>query len=129
MADLQCTIPLLDLQAYPFNLLLGDSVFAVVSASNVYGESADSEAGNGATILQVPSAPVNLAFDPDVTTKSVIGITWNNGISTGGSPILDYKIYYDQAINSYVLLAEGILAREYVTDVVLTAGATYRFKV
>jgi hypothetical protein len=77
----------------------------------------------------VPSAPVGLAFDPAVTTNSVIGILWNNGISTGGSPILDYRIYYDQAIDDYVELVSGVLQRSYTTQVVLTAGATYRFKI
>jgi hypothetical protein len=39
---LQCTISLIDLQAAPFNLGLGDGVYATVSAANFYGESADS---------------------------------------------------------------------------------------
>jgi hypothetical protein len=129
MAALQCTIPLLTLQAFPYSLSLGDSVFATVSTTNFYGESSDSEAGNGATILQVPSAPVSLDFDADASTNAVIKVTWNNGISTGGSPILDYRIYYDQAINSFVELASGVLARSYSTQVELTAGATYKFKI
>jgi hypothetical protein len=90
LAALQCTIPLLDLQTYPYSLQLGDSIFAKVSATNLYGESAFSESGNGATIVLVPSAPVNLANNLAVTTKSVIGITWKNGASTGGSPLIDY---------------------------------------
>lgn len=54
-------------------LSLGDSVFAKVSATNLYGESSESEAGNGATVVQVPSAPVGLIFNPDVTDrKSVV---------------------------------------------------------
>jgi len=38
------------LEASPYNLALGDSVVATVSAINIYGESASSDAGNGATI-------------------------------------------------------------------------------
>jgi hypothetical protein len=53
---------LLILQASPFNLGLSESVFAIVTATNFYGESASSISGNGATILQVPSAPVNLVI-------------------------------------------------------------------
>ena len=64
-----------------------------------------------------------------VTTASVIGFTWNNGISTGGSPIIDYRITYDQSTGTYIVLEDGILARTYQTTVLLTAGATYRFKI
>jgi hypothetical protein len=46
-----CTIPLLTLQASPYNLLLGDSVAAIVTATNSYGESAASSSGSGAVIL------------------------------------------------------------------------------
>lgn len=46
-----CTIPLLILQTSPYNLQLGDSIIAKATCSNVYGESAFSDAGNGAIIL------------------------------------------------------------------------------
>lgn len=42
VTELKCTIPLLTLQATPFLLLLGDSIYATVTATNVYGESAAS---------------------------------------------------------------------------------------
>lgn len=91
----QCTVPIATLTALPYELLLGDNVYAKVIAINFYGESLQSDAGNGGTILYVPSAPVGLADDVDVTTASVIGLEWNNGISTGGSPIIDYRVQYD----------------------------------
>lgn len=86
---------------------------AVVTATNVYGESDESSPGNGASILQVPSAPVDLAFDPLITTASVIGLTWNNGLSTGGSPILDYRVTYDQSTGIETVLASGVLNQNY----------------
>jgi hypothetical protein len=46
-------------------------------------------------VLTVPNAPVNLLDDVSVTTASVIGLKWSNGISTGGSPIIDYRVSYD----------------------------------
>jgi len=95
VAALKCTIPLLSLQSYPFNLKLGDSVFATVTASNVYGESQTSPAGNGATIVVVPDSPVSVADNVQVTSLTRIGLTWINGISVGGSPIIDYKVTYD----------------------------------
>ena len=48
-----------------------------------------------------------------------------DGISTGGSPIIDYKITYDQSIGTFITIDTGILTREYTTTVVLTPGATY----
>lgn len=77
----------------------------------------------------MPSAPVGLAFDDAITTASVIGLTWNNGVSTGGSPIIDYRISYDQSTGIWATLATGVIPRTYSTSVTLTAGATYRFKV
>ena len=71
-----CTIPLLTLQAPTFLLELGDSIFATVTATNVYGESNPSTEGNGAIVLTVPYKPVGLATDITLNTKSVITLTW-----------------------------------------------------
>jgi hypothetical protein len=48
----------------------GSSVFAIVTAVNIYGLSLESSAGNGAIILTVPDAPVMLANNPSGTTGS-----------------------------------------------------------
>ena len=104
----ECTIPFSVLTASPYDLTLGDSVYAKVSAINYYGESSVSDAGNGATVLYVPSAPVSLVNDLSTTSASVIRITWSDGISTGGSPIIDYRVSYDQSTGNYVTLAQGI---------------------
>jgi hypothetical protein len=48
------------LQASPFNLAWGASVFAKVIATNVVGSSASSEEGNGAVMLTNPDAPASL---------------------------------------------------------------------
>ena len=113
----------------PYLLTLGDNVYAKITATNFYGESIQSDAGNGGTILYVPSAPVGLADSTAVTTASVIGLTWNNGVSTGGSPIIDYRVSYDQSTGVYKVLDSGIADRSYQTTVTLTPGATYNFKV
>lgn len=88
----QCTVPLLTLQAAPFSLLLGDSIIATVTATNKYGESAQSDQGNGAVVLEIPDAPINLQDDVAVTTAYVIGFTWEDGTSFGGTSIIDYRI-------------------------------------
>lgn len=46
----QCTIALQTLQAAPYNLICGDSIWVKVVSINTYGESVISNAGNGAVI-------------------------------------------------------------------------------
>lgn len=50
----RCTIPISVLMAAPFNLALGQSVYARIKATNTVGISAYSPDGNGAVILLVP---------------------------------------------------------------------------
>lgn len=95
----------------------------------MYGESEQSDAGNDAVILEVPDAPINLADNVAITTAYVIGYTWEDGNSYGGTPILDYRLWWDQANDLYAILDEGILPKEYQTKVELTPGAVYTFKI
>ena len=92
VSNTQCTTQLSKLTSAPFNLLQGYSVFIKIVAKNAYGSSADSTPGNGAIIVLVPEAPINLANDPLVTTKSVIGFTWDEGANNGGEEVIDYRI-------------------------------------
>jgi len=64
----QCSIPITTLLASPFNLLVGDSVYASVIAINDIGPSPQSAVGNGAIIAisTVPDAPKNLIRDLNV---------------------------------------------------------------
>jgi len=78
--DRICTVPLLVLQADPYNWILGDSIYAKVSASNVWGESAMSTAGNGATIVTIPSPPIYLLNNATVTSDTKIGFSWSDGL-------------------------------------------------
>jgi len=102
---------------------------AVVSATNSYGESALSSPGSGAVIVLVPSSPVGLADNPSITNAQRIGITWNDGLNNGGSPIISYRVTYDQSTGTWTTLATGVLVRTYTTTVTLTPGAFYTFKV
>jgi hypothetical protein len=51
-------MPLLTLINAPYALSLGDSVYAKIIAINFYGQGIFSSAGNGATCVLVPSAPL-----------------------------------------------------------------------
>jgi hypothetical protein len=43
----------------------------------------------------LPDAPINLADNTAVTNAAVIGLTWTEGLTDGGTPIIDYTISYD----------------------------------
>jgi len=47
-----CTIPLTLLMDAPFNLLLGDRIFAKIQAINLYGVSLESVPGDGTAMVQ-----------------------------------------------------------------------------
>jgi len=89
---LTCTIPVTALRSSPYSLQWGASVYAKVLAINVYGNSLNSEEGNGAIITTTPDSPINLAEDSTHRTKSTLGLTWSQAEFTGGAVILDYRI-------------------------------------
>jgi hypothetical protein len=64
-----------------------------------------------------------------VTDKTRIGFTWEDGVSDGGTAVLDWRITYDQSTGNNVILEAGITQRSYTTSIVLTAGRYYVFKV
>ena len=68
--------------------------------------------------------PIN---NPAVTTKSVIGFSWSDGASNGGTNVIDYRITYDQSTGNFITLATGVTAKSYATTVALTSGRTYKF--
>lgn len=57
----------------------------------------------------------------------MITFTWINGLSNGGSPVIDYRIWYDQSIGNFVTLATGVTTLSYTTNFTISAGATYSF--
>lgn len=86
----------------------GASIYAKVIAINIVGNSLISDEGNGAIILTNPDAPTDLANVPAITASEQIGLTWNKGAADGGSPVIDYKITYGEAIGSYNQEIAGI---------------------
>ena len=49
--------------------------------------------------------------------------------ANGGTPILDYSVFYDQGIDSVVLLQANVRNKYYQTAVSLSPGLTYKFTV
>jgi hypothetical protein len=88
-----------------------------------------SSEGEGAVVVLVPDAPISVADKPDVTLENQIGLKWIDGVSDGGTAIIDYSVWYDQGNSgSFIELQSGILENTY-TAIGLTPGVTYNFKV
>lgn len=68
----------------------GTEVYAKLIATNVYGDSGLSLAGNGGTIVRVPDKPINLAENYSDRTPTTIGMTWADGVDNGGLNVIDY---------------------------------------
>jgi hypothetical protein len=68
---------------------------------------------------------------PEVTSSTSIKFTWDDPLEDGGSPILDYDVYYNQGsdVDSIVLLSADLLVREFETSIPLTSGELYTFYV
>jgi hypothetical protein len=91
----ECTVPLSVLTASPYDLNLGNAVYVTVIAYNMYGDSETSPVGSGAVIQLVPDSPKNLQDLLDVTNSFRVGLSWEDGDSDGGSPVIDYRVSYD----------------------------------
>lgn len=88
-------MPFTVLRADPFELPWGSSISAQVYSINVVGSSAYSVVGNGAIILSIPSTARTLTDNPAYTTANSIGFYWVAPSETGGTPVIDYRVYYD----------------------------------
>jgi hypothetical protein len=108
-----CTLPLSVLYAAPYNLLQGDQIHAKVIVSNAYGDSAFSPDGSGGIVVLVPDAPLTLANDAATTSNTVIRFTWTEGANNGGTQVLTYNVYYDQATGTWIQLASGLTTTYY----------------
>lgn len=51
------------------------------------------------------------------------------GSSSGGEPLIDYRIEYDQSTDTWIELQAGITSQSYTTVATLTKGRTYKFRV
>lgn len=128
MAATECSVPISTLRAGAFQLPWGSSIYAKVVAYNLYGSSAESSVGNGATILTNPDAPINVLEDESQRTSNSITFTWEDGAQDGGASIDNYRVSSDQSTGTYVVLSSGVTAKSY-TATTLTAGQTYSFKI
>ena len=61
----------------------------------------------------------------------VLAFTWSDGPENGGTPVIDYRVYYDAATDgaTFNILDFGITAKNYQSTVPITAGKFYLLKV
>jgi hypothetical protein len=105
------------------------SVYVKITATNLVGDSIESSEGNGAMIVTVPDAPINVANLPAVTAGNQVGLKWTSGLVNGGSLLLDYRILFDSGLgtDTFTELVSGLQTTEY-TVTGLIRGTTYRFR-
>jgi len=64
-----------------------------------------------------------------VTTSLSLAITWTAPTLNGGTPVIDYRVSWDQGGSTYTVIISGITTTSYSTTATLTAGTVYKFKV
>jgi hypothetical protein len=79
-----CQIPVAVLRASPFSLNWGTSVFAKVVATNAFGSSLASEAGNGGVIITTPDPPTGLNENIADREKNSVLLKWTPPVFKGG---------------------------------------------
>jgi hypothetical protein len=93
----------------PFDLAYGTSIYAKLVATNVFGDSLESEAGNGAVIVTNPDSPLNIGEMPEYWSASSITIEWDEGVANGGKTVLDYRVSYAlEGSNVYTVAVEQV---------------------
>jgi hypothetical protein len=93
-----------------------------VISGNQFGDSIISDPGSGATINVYTSAPTSLTATAD---QSQVTLSWVEPSNNGGSPVLDYSLYYKVVgVADYSFLVDGIIGNSYVATV-----STYGFVV
>jgi hypothetical protein len=108
----------------------GKSYYFKIVAVNTIGDSEFSEPYL-VVAATIPEAPTLLTRNQELTTKTVLSFTWSQGVSNGGSPIIDYKVTYDRSMNSWVEVASGLTALSFTTTYLqsITPGNYYKFRV
>jgi len=94
----------------------------------MYGYSQESPVGNGAVILTYPDPPINVSEVVKARSATSISLTWANGLTDGGAPVLDYRITFDQSSGDFIVLASN-LNKALFTATGLNSGKVYKFKV
>ena len=72
--------------------------------------------------------PINLVNVPSITKSRQNGLSWSEGLSNGGSEVIDFRITYRVSDEIFTNIVSGILDNSYTVSG-LDPGTTYNFKV
>jgi Fibronectin type III domain len=75
-----------------------------------------------------PDPPMTITETLAARTLTAIGFSWVQGSQNGGTPVIDYRIYYDKGANNYTILVSSYMSTSFTIDS-LTPGNTYKFKI
>jgi hypothetical protein len=86
----------------------GTKYLFVIQSRNAVGLS---DYSNPITVFaaQIPDAPENLANVAATTSSSQIALNWSPPTFNGGSKVLDYRIWYDNASGGELVVLESNL--------------------
>lgn len=133
-----CSVPFTTLRDPPYSLEFGELVQVKVRAFNSIGASEENQENtSGATIQVEPGQITTLAIDNDISSNESIGLVWQaltGSIKTGGAPINNYKIRWNQGslVNTWVdkeVVAADSSETYSVTIGGLTGGVYYQFTI
>ena len=77
----------------------------------------------------MPYAPRFLQNDLSVTSASQLQITWQDGITDGGTPVIDWLVELEEQPGLWVLLEDSITQRIFTSAFVVEEGETYNLAV
>ena len=124
ISQLSCSIPSAQLMASPHSLTLGSIVHVKVIAINFHGDSDESAVSSETFIRTKPDAPVLVLRE---RFAYELALEWTPPYD-GGTAIIDYRISYDQASDTWVYLEEYFIDTDILAEG-LTNQATYKFRI
>lgn len=78
--------------------------------------------------MQIPDPPILLSDVPEITLADRIGLAWTPPVFNGGAPILDYRLWFDDATGTTFEILESGLHLSHTTFEV-RQGEVFTFKV
>ena len=99
-----------------------------VESRNAFGYSTTYSNEVSIRAASISEIPINLANNVAITASGVVGLTWSAGASSGGSPVIDYRISYRAGSDAYTILANAVTTTAYTASS-LVANTIYTFKI
>lgn len=93
-------------------LTLGTTYEFTVESQNLRGYSPTSDS---ITILHAiqPDPPINLIENLVHRSYTTLGISWSDGVSDGGSDVLDYRVWMQEEAGTFTELISGLTEQTY----------------